>query len=178
MNVGDIFHVHTVLTKPKPKPKIVMFVGNYNNNDLFIWFNTQARKGRPAQVLVAAKSQPGITRNCYLDCSQAKTHSASELQKAGSAGRASNSFLSTVAQEVELKATTLPAVSPCPFRIFKPERIDGEAHPRLARRARVLPSAEWLFGPPRHVSPNGGLTHLDTELEQLAVDPRRSPEPI
>jgi hypothetical protein len=55
MNVGDIFHVHTVLTKPKPKPKIVMFVGNYNKNDLFIWFNTHARKGRPAQVLVAAK---------------------------------------------------------------------------------------------------------------------------
>ena len=27
-----------------------------------------------------------------------------------------------------------------PYRIFKPERTDGEAHPRLARRARVLPS--------------------------------------
>jgi hypothetical protein len=28
----------------------------------------------------------------------------------------------------------------CACRIFKPERTDGEAHPRLARRARVLPS--------------------------------------
>ena len=28
----------------------------------------------------------------------------------------------------------------CPCRIFKLERTDGEAHPRLARRARVLPS--------------------------------------
>ena len=26
--------------------------------------------------------------------------------------------------------------TPCPYRIFKPERTDGEAHPRLARRAR------------------------------------------
>src|SRR5246127_3225292 len=36
----------------------------------------------------------------------------------------------------------------------------------------AAPRRGGLFGPPRHVSPNGGLTHLDTELEQLAVDPR------
>jgi hypothetical protein len=30
--------------------------------------------------------------------------------------------------------------SGCPCRIFKRERTDGEARPRLARRARVLPS--------------------------------------
>src|ERR1700752_1803159 len=29
----------------------------------------------------------------------------------------------------------------CPCPIFKPERTDGEAHPRVERRARVLPSA-------------------------------------
>jgi hypothetical protein len=37
--------------------------------------------------------------------------------------------------------------SACPCRIFKPERTDGEAHPRSARRARVLRSerrAEWV----------------------------------
>jgi hypothetical protein len=31
-------------------------------------------------------------------------------------------------------------VQACPCRIFKPERTDCEAHPRLARRARVLRS--------------------------------------
>src|SRR5215831_5137574 len=29
---------------------------------------------------------------------------------------------------------------PCLYRIFKPERTDGEAHPRYARRRRVLRS--------------------------------------
>jgi hypothetical protein len=42
----------------------------------------------------------------------------------------------------------------------------------------AAPSRGGVFGPPRHVSPNSGLTHLDTELEQLAVDPRRSPQRI
>src|ERR1700750_2619137 len=43
-------------------------------------------------------------------------------------------------RNARLAGAVEPVVS-CPCRIFKPERTDGEADPRLARRARVLPSA-------------------------------------
>ena len=33
----------------------------------------------------------------------------------------------------------------------------------------AAPRGGGLFGSPRHVSPDGSLTHLDPELEQLAV---------
>jgi hypothetical protein len=50
---------------------------------------------------------------------------------------------SDLAPEAKVKVTRpglRSRVPTCPCRIFKPGRTDGEAHPRLARRARVLPS--------------------------------------
>jgi hypothetical protein len=34
------------------------------------------------------------------------------------------------------------------------------------------------LGPPRHVSADGGLAHHDTELEQFAMNARRTPEGV
>src|ERR1035437_8875359 len=34
------------------------------------------------------------------------------------------------------------------------------------------------FWPPRHVSSDGGLAHVDAELEQFAVDPGRAPQRV
>jgi len=53
------------------------------------------------------KEAPGITRDCFLDCGQAKTSTASELQAAQHCGQASASFLARVLEEIEQRATTL-----------------------------------------------------------------------
>jgi hypothetical protein len=42
----------------------------------------------------------------------------------------------------------------------------------------AAPSGGGLFRPPWHVSFRHGLTHLDTKLEQLAVNPRGAPQRI
>src|SRR5665647_150646 len=40
----------------------------------------------------------------------------------------------------------------------------------------AMPGRGGDFRSPRHVSPDRGLAHRDTEFEQLAVDPRRTPK--
>jgi hypothetical protein len=57
------------------------------------------------------------------------------------------------------------------------EHVDrGDVRHVVLREA--APSGGGLFGSPQHVSPDGSLTHLDAELEQLAVNPRGAPERI
>ena len=106
MNVGDVLRVHTTLTKP-PKHKIVLYVGHHAGADLFLWFNTNPRRERPAQMSVAPNEAPGITHNCFLDCGRVTTFTAYELERATRLGRASDLFLARVAQEIELRAITL-----------------------------------------------------------------------
>jgi hypothetical protein len=104
--VGEIFHLWTTLAKP-PKRKIVIFVGT--EQSLFLWFNTDARQSRPAQLPVSAAEAPGITHDCFLDCGWVSTFPQRELDGADSSGRASNKFLLRVADEIETQATTLTA---------------------------------------------------------------------
>jgi hypothetical protein len=110
MNVGDVFRVHTTLTKPQPKTKIVIYVGKHAGVDLFVWFNTDPREKRPAQMSVTAQEAPGITHNCFLDCSRVTTFPARELSGAERQGCASAEFRKRVAQTVEEQATTLTGV--------------------------------------------------------------------
>jgi len=79
MTVGDVLRISTVLTKP-PKPKIVLCVGV----DLFLWFNTDARRGRPAQMPVSRNEAPGITRDCFLDCGRVTSFFPNEIAAPGS----------------------------------------------------------------------------------------------
>ncbi len=106
MNVGEIFRVHTTLANP-PKQKIVLYVGRLGGIDLFLWFNTDARRNRPAQMQVAPGQAPGILRECFLDCSRLTTFPNRELADAVPCGRAPRAFLLRVAQEVEARALTL-----------------------------------------------------------------------
>src|ERR1035437_1826758 len=41
-----------------------------------------------------------------------------------------------------------------------------------------LPPLRWRASSPGHILGNAGLSDLDTELEQLSMDPRRSPQRI
>ena len=107
MNIGDVFRVHMALTKPQPKTKIVIYVGKHAGIDLFVWFNTDPRKKRPAQKSVTAQEAPGITHDCFLDCSRVTTFPARELKGAEHQGCASAEFRKRVAQTVEEQATTL-----------------------------------------------------------------------
>jgi len=105
VNVGDIFRIRTTLTNP-PKEKIILCVGQLGGIDLFLWFNTEARR-HPAQMQVAPGEAPGISRDCFLDCGRAVTFTERELELATPCGRASQPFLLRVAQEVEARALTL-----------------------------------------------------------------------
>ena len=40
------------------------------------------------------------------------------------------------------------------------------------------PGRRWGVRPAPHVPGDGGLTDLNTELEKLAANPRRTPEPV
>jgi hypothetical protein len=106
VNVGDIFRVHTTLANP-PKQKIVLYVGRLGDIDLFLWFNTEARRNRPAQMQVKPGQAPGISRDCFLDCSRVTTFPQRELEDAVLCGRVNREFLLGVAQEIEARALTL-----------------------------------------------------------------------
>jgi hypothetical protein len=86
------------------KRKIVLYVGHHFGNDLFLWFNTDARQ-RTAQLPIAAGEAPGITHECFLDCGRVTTHSETEFEM--HFGRASSAFLRKVAEEIEQRASTL-----------------------------------------------------------------------
>jgi len=103
MTIGSVLRIYTVLTNP-PKTKIVLCVGGH----MFLWFNTDARKGRPAQMPVKAGEAPGITRDCFLDCGRATTFSAREMASAVVCGVVDNPFLQRVIEEVEQRASSLP----------------------------------------------------------------------
>jgi hypothetical protein len=102
VKVGDVFRVHTTLTSP-PKKKIVLHVGG----GLFLWFNSDPRRSRPAQMQVGSGEVPGISHACFLDCGRVTVFTALELQEAEYCGHASDVFMLRVAEEVEFRATTL-----------------------------------------------------------------------
>jgi hypothetical protein len=88
-----------------PKEKIVLCAGG-----LFLWFNTHARQGRPAQLQVQPGEAPGISRSCFLDCGRVTVFPEHELAAAQEQGSASNAFLIRVIEEVEQRAVTLVTV--------------------------------------------------------------------
>src|SRR5262249_32039686 len=51
-----------------------------------------------------------------------------------------------------------------------------DAMPMIAQKG--LPTLRWWLPSPRHVLRHGGLPDIDTELEQFAVDPSRSPKRV
>ena len=77
-----------------------------------------------------------------------------------------------------------PAVAHDQEPIEQPER-DGRHHEQIHRGNAVrmitkkgLPSLRRRSAPPRHVLGHAGLPNIDPELEQFAMDPRRSPQRI
>jgi len=57
------------------------------------------------------------------------------------------------------------------------EHVDGHGIAHVVAQ-EAAPGRGGDLGSPRHVSADGGLAHHDTELEQFAVDPGRTPEGI
>lgn len=101
MNVGGIYRISTVLTKP-PKEKIVLYVGS----SYFLWFNTEARN-RPGQLAVATGECPEIVHACFLDCGRVTVFSEPERAAARSCGDANIAFITKVVEEIELRATVM-----------------------------------------------------------------------
>jgi hypothetical protein len=101
VNVGCIYRIRTILSKP-PKEKIVLYVGS----DYFLWFNTEARK-RPAQLPVSRGECPEIIHACYLDSGRVTVFSQAELAAATDCGEANVEFITRVIEEIEVRATVL-----------------------------------------------------------------------
>jgi hypothetical protein len=78
-NIGDVFRVYTTRSA-KPKTKIAIYVGTLDGVELFLWFNTEARRSVPAQMPVRVREAPSITRDCFLNCGQAMDFPANELR--------------------------------------------------------------------------------------------------
>ena len=57
------------------------------------------------------------------------------------------------------------------------EHVDGRRLTHVVAQ-ETAPARGRDCGSPGHVSADGGLAHYDTELEQLAVDPGRTPQRI
>jgi len=57
------------------------------------------------------------------------------------------------------------------------EHVDGHRVSHVVAK-KAAPGRGGDLGSPRHVSSDGGLADRDTELEQFAVDPGRTPEGI
>jgi hypothetical protein len=101
VNVGGVYRIRTVLTKP-PKEKVVLYVGN----DYFLWFNTEARQ-RPGQLAVKRGECPEIVHACFLDCGRVTVFSEIELAAAKACGDANIEFITKVVEEIELRATVM-----------------------------------------------------------------------
>jgi hypothetical protein len=117
---GHVYRVRTTLVNP-PKTKIVLCVG-----DWFLWFNTEPRKDRPAQMQVKAGEAPGISKDCHLDCGRVTVFRPSELAAATDEGTCTHEFLLRVADEVENNATTLAAL----YRRQVPQILRDPATPK------------------------------------------------
>ena len=102
MTTGSVLRIYTVLTNP-PKRKIVLCVGEY----MFLWFNTNARKGRPAQMPVKPGEVPGITQASFLDCGRVTTFMEREIVNAEICGVADNQFMDRVLEQIEEHASSL-----------------------------------------------------------------------
>jgi hypothetical protein len=77
---GRVYVVHTTLTNP-PKDKICLCVCDQEN--LFVWINTEARKHGVGQFPLAAVDHPAFTHACHLDLSRLTTFQERELKAAG-----------------------------------------------------------------------------------------------
>lgn len=79
MNLGHLYVVHTVLSKP-PKDKLAICV--CGASDLFLWVNTNARQHGIAQMPLGTADHGALTHDCFLDCSRITTFRPNELANA------------------------------------------------------------------------------------------------
>ncbi len=78
---GNVYVIHTALTKPDPKDKITICVCGTEN--LFFWINTDSRPHGIGQFALAASDHArALTHDCHLDCSRVTTFPANELRDA------------------------------------------------------------------------------------------------
>src|SRR5262245_12750035 len=65
---------------------------------------------------------------------------------------------------------------------FKPDRVDGEEVYRSELGYVIIeersPRLRWWFWSPDHVFGNRSLGNLNSNFEQFAVDPRRTPKRV
>src|SRR5215204_6290761 len=104
MIVGHVYVVRTTLTRP-PKNKIVVCVSAEEN--LFFWFNTEARRHGIGQLLIAAHSHRALSRDCYLDLSRVTTFLPVELQIAEDRGPISQHLAFEIISAIKARIRTL-----------------------------------------------------------------------
>jgi hypothetical protein len=136
---GHVYRVRTTLVNP-PKTKIVLCVGNW-----FLWFNTDARKGVPAQMQVKAGDAPGISKDCHLNCGRITVFPPGELAAATDEGPAQTNssralpMRSRTARQLSPIYTGVKFLKPCGMPSSRRARrtlaIDDRGRPYLIRRS-------------------------------------------
>jgi hypothetical protein len=84
VNAGEIYIVHTALTKPAPKDKIVLCICAVDN--FFVWINTKAAAHGIGQFPLHEPDHGSLNRDCFLDLSRVTTFPPRELANAQARG--------------------------------------------------------------------------------------------
>lgn len=84
-DVGHVYIVHTTLTKPNPKDKIVVCIRT-DDLPLFVWFNTRPQSHGVGQLRCSANDHPALAHECYLDLSRVTTFQPIEIEAAQARG--------------------------------------------------------------------------------------------
>jgi hypothetical protein len=82
---GHVCVVFTTLTRPQPKEKIVLCICEQDN--LFVWFNTDAQQHGAGQLKCVRDDHPALTHDCYLDLSRVTTFLPREISNAKPRGQ-------------------------------------------------------------------------------------------
>jgi hypothetical protein len=105
VEVGRVYVIHTTLTKPVPKEKIVICICAKDN--LFVWFNTAAQRHGVGQLKCAAGDHPALSHDCYLDLSRVTTFRSDEIANAKPRDLISDKLKARICEAVKAGIATL-----------------------------------------------------------------------
>lgn len=105
-DIGHVYVVHTTLTRPHPKDKIVVCVSG-DHLPLFFWFNTAAQLHGIGQLVCGEADHAALTHDCFLDLSRVTTFSGPELATAQSRGPLSRDMLVRIRETLAAGVSTL-----------------------------------------------------------------------
>ena len=92
--VGHVYLIHTALTKPEPKDKLILCICDQAN--LFLWFNSKPAHHGIGQLPCAKGEHEALWKDCHLDMARVTTFAPHELAIAGPRGPVSETLMSRI----------------------------------------------------------------------------------